>query len=174
MTTASDTRFRVRPAQHQDVPALHAVIQRAYRGDSARQGWTHEADLLDDERITPQALAAIIDDPASLLLLGEREGAPIGSVQLTNRGAGEVYLGLFCIDPAVQAGGMGKNLLEQAESAARNNFGATRIVMTVIEQRIELIAYYERRGYVRTGARVDFPTSVEPPLYMVELAKNLA
>jgi hypothetical protein len=46
--------------------------------------------------------------------------------------------------------------------------------MTVIEQRIELIAYYERRGYVRTGARVDFPTSVEPPLYMVELAKNLA
>lgn len=174
MTNASDTRFRVRPAQHQDLPALHAVIQRAYRGDSARQGWTHEADLLDNERITPEALAAIVDDPSSLLLLAELHGGPVGSLQLTGRSAGDVYLGLFCIDPAVQAGGLGKSLLEQAESAARGHFGATRIVMTVIEQRRELIAYYERRGYVRTGARVDFPTSVEPPLYMVELAKNLA
>src|SRR5690606_14544676 len=27
-----------------DLPTLHPVIERAYRGDSARAGWTHEAD----------------------------------------------------------------------------------------------------------------------------------
>lgn len=173
MTTASDTRFRARPARHDDLPALHAVIQRAYRGDSAREGWTHEADLLDDERITPEALAAIIDDPSSLLLLAEQGGLPVGSVQLSDKSDGEVYLGLFCIDPAVQAGGLGRALLSAAEEWAHKHFSATRTTMTVIDSRTELIAYYVRRGYSEVAWGLDFVTAVDPPLFMTKLQKRL-
>lgn len=41
--------MNIRPATHADLPALHAVIERADRGDSARQGWTFEADLRSDD-----------------------------------------------------------------------------------------------------------------------------
>ena len=164
----------VRPAALCDVPALHAVIQRAYRGDSAKQGWTHEADLLDDERITPDALAAIIEAPASLLLLAEREGVPVGSVHLTDKGHGEVYLGLFCIDPTLQGDGLGRALLTSAEDWARNHFAATRITMTVIDSRTELIAYYTRRGYSEVAWRLDFVVPRDPPLFMTKLQKALA
>lgn len=167
-------RLCVRPARHEDLPSLHAVIQRAYRGDSARAGWTHEADLLDDERIRLDVLAAIVDDPGSLLLLAEQENAPIGSVQLTDKGNGEVYLGLFCIDPAHQAGGLGRTLLAAAEDWGRRHFSATRMTMTVIDSRTELIAYYRRRGYREVAWGLDFVVPVEPPLFMMKLEKHLA
>lgn len=173
MTPASDTHFLVRPSTHADLPALHAVIQRAYRGDSARTGWTHEADLLDDERITIGALSAIVDDPAALLLLAERGATPVGSVQLSDKGDGEVYLGLFCIDPAVQASGLGRALLSAAEDWAHEHFGATRTTMTVIDSRTELIAYYVRRGYCEVAWGLDFVTAVDPPLFMTKLQKHL-
>tara|TARA_B110001454_G_scaffold203377_1_gene211263 strand:- start:346 stop:864 length:519 start_codon:yes stop_codon:yes gene_type:complete len=164
----------VRPAEPCDVPALHAVIQRAYRGESAKQGWTHEADLLDDERITTDALTAIVDDAASLLLLAERAGTPVGSVQLTDKGHGEVYLGLFCIDPTIQGGGLGRALLAAAEDIARSHFAATRITMTVIDRRTELIAYYTRRGYREVAWRLDFIVPRDPPLFMTRLEKRMA
>lgn len=163
----------VRPARHADLPVLHAVIQRAYRGDSAREGWTHEADLLDDERITCDALSAIVDDPAALLLLAERDAMPIGSVQLSDKGDGEVYLGLFCIDPAAQAEGLGRALLSAAETEAQSHFAATRITMTVIDRRTELIAYYVRRGYREVAWKLDFVPPVDPPLFMTKLQKRL-
>lgn len=164
----------VRPATPQDLAPLHAMIQRAYRGDSARKGWTHEADLLDDERITPDALAAIVNDPASLLLMAEYGGAPVGSVHLTDKGAGEVYLGLFCIDPTIQGGGLGRALLAAAEDISRSRFGATLMTMTVIDSRTELIAYYVRRGYREVAWNLDFITPRDPPLYMTKLQKALA
>ena len=48
----------IRQAVAEDLATLQPLIQRAYRGDSARAGWTHEADLIDDERITMADLAA--------------------------------------------------------------------------------------------------------------------
>ncbi|MDQ4420897.1 GNAT family N-acetyltransferase [Sphingobium sp. DEHP117] len=169
----SRTTVAVRPAEHADISALHAVIQRAYRGDSARTGWTHEADLLDDERITQAALVAIVEDPTSLLLIAERDGAIIGSVQLTDKGAGEVYLGLFCIDPAMQRGGRGRALLAAAENMARRRLGAKTMTMTVIDCRPELIAYYIRRGYREAAWGLDFIVPHDPPLFMTRLEKTL-
>lgn len=174
MSRATIAGLSIRPAEHADIPALHAVIQRAYRGDSARAGWTHEADLLDDERITVEALAAIVDDPASMMLMAERDGAAIGSVQLTDKGAGEVYLGLFCIDPAMQGKGLGRALLTAAEDMARRRFRATKVTMTVIDCRKELIAYYVRRGYREAAWGLDFIVPRDPPLFMTRLEKFLS
>jgi ribosomal protein S18 acetylase RimI-like enzyme len=95
-------------------------------------------------------------------------------VSLTARGDGLVYLGLLCVDPARQAAGIGKTILAAAEKVSRDLLDADRIEMTVIDSRTELISYYERRGFIRTGERRPFPITVDPPLHMVVLEKMLA
>jgi ribosomal protein S18 acetylase RimI-like enzyme len=157
-----------------DLPRLHPVIERAYRGDSARAGWTHEADLLDGTRTDIATLRAALAHPSERLLIALDGDAPIGCVEISDRGDGLAYLGLLCIEPTLQAAGLGKRLIDAAETLARDVFGAATMVMTVIENRAELIAYYERRGYHRTAERRDFPVAVEPPLYMTVLVKPLA
>jgi N-acetylglutamate synthase-like GNAT family acetyltransferase len=163
----------IRAATHEDLPALHPVIERAYRGESARQGWTHEADLLEGQRTDLETLEAIVADPAQRLLIAEQDGTVIGCVNLTDKGDGLAYLGLLCIDPALQAAGAGRQLLAAAEACARDELHADRIEMTVIDVRPRLIAWYERRGYARTGERRDFVFPVDPPLFMTVLVKSL-
>lgn len=166
--------LRIRPAAAADLPTLHPVIERAYRGDSARAGWTHEADLLSGARTDAATLAAILADPEQVLLIALEGETPIGCVNVADRGSGLAYLGLLCIDPLRQAAGLGRQLIAAAEAHARDRFGCTRIEMTVIDRRAELIAYYERRGYARTGETRPFPIALDPPLRMTVLAKPLA
>jgi len=169
-----DGDLDIRIAGAADLPRLHPVIERAYRGDSARQGWTHEADLLSGERIDRDTLEALIADRQALLLIAERGEVPLGCVSLTARGDGLVYLGLLCVDPERQAGGIGKAIIAAAERMSKDQLGADRIEMTVIDSRVELIAYYERRGFARTGEQRPFPVAVDPPITMVVLEKSVA
>lgn len=164
----------IRPATAGDLPALHRVIERAYRGDSARLGWTHEADLLSDTRTDLPALQAILADPAQVLLTLFEANAPLGCVNVADRGGGVAYLGLLCIEPTRQGEQLGRKLIAAAESHARDVIGCHMIEMTVIEQRRELIAYYERRGWQITGERRPFPVPLDPPYFMTVLAKPLA
>ena len=170
------TDLTIRPARAADLDTLHPVIERAYRGETARDGWTHEADLLPDAgaRIGRHELEAIVASPADRLLVAIRDGAPIGCVQVGDRGGGTAYLGLLCIDPRHQAAGLGRRLIAAAEACAVAVFGAARIEMTVIDRRAELIAYYGRRGYRASGEVRPFPILLEPPLAMVVLEKGLA
>ncbi|KTF69242.1 GNAT family N-acetyltransferase [Sphingomonas sp. HT-1] len=163
----------IRPATTADLPAIHPMIERAYRGETARQGWTHEADLIEGPRTNLQTLTAIVNDPAQVLLSAWDGNTAIGCVNVANRGGGTAYLGLLCIDPLRQAAGLGRQLIAAAEAHARTVFGCTRMEMTVIEQRRKLIDYYVRRGYTETGARCDFPIPLDPPLFMTVLAKKL-
>jgi len=140
-----------------DLPALHALIESAYRGDSARRGWSHEADLLDGQRTDLDELHDILADPARHLLVLRNGDRLAACVALTDKGQGLAYLGLLTVDPARQAGGVGRLMLAAAEDHAVARLGATRIEMTVIAQREELIAWYTRRGYLPTGERRPFP-----------------
>lgn len=162
----------IRPAAPADLPRLHPVVERAYRGDSARQGWTHEADMLSDARTDLDTLASLIDGDSRLLIALDGDTI-LGCVNIASRGNGLAYLGLLCVDPALQAGGIGKQLIAAAEATARETFAADRIEMTVIDRRIELIAWYERHGYTRSGETRPFPVPVDPPLTMVVLVKPL-
>ncbi|NWK98070.1 GNAT family N-acetyltransferase [Sphingobium lactosutens] len=164
----------IRLATAADLPLLHPVIERAYRGDAARAGWTFESDLLAGPRTDLATLAAILASPADRLLVAVENGAPIGCVQISDRGERTAYLGLLCIDPARQADGLGRRLIAAAEDHAARLFGATAMEMTVIDRRAELIAYYQRRGYVLTAEKRPFPIPLDPPLEMVVLAKALA
>lgn len=145
------------PASESQLPALNGLIHRAYRGDSARRGWTHEADLLDGQRTDPDALEAMIADPRQHLLAAWDGREPLACIALTEKDDRRVYVGMVTVDPERQGGGMGRQLLDTAEHYAATALGATRAEMTVIAQRTELIQWYERRGYVLTGERRPFP-----------------
>lgn len=164
----------IRAATLDDLPRLHPVIERAYRGPLARAGWTHEADLIiESPRTDIATLSAIVEDSGQRLLIAEREGEPIGCVQISDQGKGLAYLGLLAVDPGLQDGGTGKKLLDAAERVARDVFGAKRMEMTVIDKREELIAWYRRRGYLPSGETRDFPIPLDPPLFMAVLVKPL-
>ena len=144
-------------ARPDDIALLHALIESAYRGQAARRGWTHEADLIDGQRTDAETLAAMIDDATQHILVARTDDAIIGCVALTAKGDGTCYLGMLTVAPELQAAGLGRRLIEAGEHYAGASFGARRIEMTVIAQRAELIAWYERRGYHRTGERRPFP-----------------
>jgi ribosomal protein S18 acetylase RimI-like enzyme len=155
-----------------DAPALKELLEAAYRGDSARRGWNHEADILDDERTAPGEVEALLADE-SVTILTAREGAAlIGCVAVTIKGAALAYLGMLCVAPDLQSAGLGRRLLDAAEDHARA-LGIAAMEMTVIDTRDALIAWYERRGYSRTGETRPFPVPRDPPVTFVVLEKPL-
>ena len=141
------------------MPALQPLVHHAYRGDRARVGWTHEADLLDAARIDEAALAESVADPAQVIILAEQAGDLVGCVHVTDKGGGLAYLGMLTVAALLQARGLGRRLIEQAETLALARFGARRMEMTVIVQRTELIDWYIRRGYLPTGETRPFPAT---------------
>jgi ribosomal protein S18 acetylase RimI-like enzyme len=153
----TDDALVIRPATMADVAPLRALIESGYRGASARDGWTHEADLLDGQRSDEAMLSDVIGAPDRLILMAVADGEPIGCVEIACVADGRSYLGLLTVAPARQRGGLGKALLSAAEDQAMAHFAAAFIEMTVIRQRAELIAYYARRGYRQTGERRPFP-----------------
>jgi ribosomal protein S18 acetylase RimI-like enzyme len=150
-----DLNFRT--ATVADVPVMGALIQSAYRGDTSRKGWTTEADLLDGIRITDEQLRELVDSDGSRMLLALDGTEIIGCCQVQRRESGDAYFGTFAVRPESQTGGYGRALLEHAEEYARREWHASVLEMTVIAHRDDLIAWYERRGYARTGERRDFP-----------------
>ena len=171
--------FRV--AEAPDAPRIVTLVQSAYRGEASRAGWTTEADLLDGQRTDADAVLEIVRGESRLMLIAEDEGRLVGCCQLERRAGDVAYFGLFSIRPAEQGQGLGRLVLARAEQVARDDWAARTMVMTVLMQRSDLIAWYERRGYRRTGNTSPFPYGnarfgipKRDGLAFVELAKDLA
>lgn len=161
MTDSTDTALQFRAAGHDDVDALVALIESAYRGDASRVGWTTEADLLDGRRTGAEDILACIDRDRSMILIGERDGELLACAHVAAERSDDVgdvgYFGMFSVRPQLQGAGLGKAMLAQAERIAREQWQLPAMRMTVIDVREELIAFYERRGYRRTGIYKPFP-----------------
>jgi ribosomal protein S18 acetylase RimI-like enzyme len=145
-----------RPSTTADVPALVALVNSAYRGDSSKVGWTTEAELLGGQRVDVEGLTETIVRPGTVILLHERDHVLVACVHLEQTGE-DCYLGMLTIRPTMQGAGLGRQMLEAAERWAVKHWSSRTMHMTVIVQRTELIAWYERRGYRRTGERKPFP-----------------
>ncbi|OJH33552.1 GNAT family N-acetyltransferase [Cystobacter ferrugineus] len=145
-----------RAATGADIPALIALVTAAYRGDASRAGWTTEADLLDGARIDAPGLRADLRRERSTILVAERDGRLLACAHVADEG-GVGYFGMFAVDPGQQGGGIGKLVMQAAEAHAAREWGLSTMRMTVIDVRDELIAFYERRGYRRTGIKKPFP-----------------
>jgi ribosomal protein S18 acetylase RimI-like enzyme len=138
-------------AQPNDYPAIVDLINDGYRG--SRSGWTTEADYFAGVRTEPQRLARELEEGHMLLL---KEGDTLlGCVFLRPRGT-DCYLGMLTVSPSTQARGYGRHLMLAAEEKARE-LGARTITLRVLSPREELMAWYERRGYARTGEKEPFP-----------------
>jgi GNAT superfamily N-acetyltransferase len=133
-----------------DVPELNVLVNCAYRGETSKQGWTTEADLLDGLRIDEETLYGYFADPSITILKNTDENGSInGCVYLEQRGP-KLYVGMFSVSPLLQGKGIGRDLLQVAEAHAKQA-NINILTMTVISIRHELISWYERRGYKTTG-----------------------
>ena len=176
----TDVTITFRFAGARDVPAIVALVESAYRGDASRAGWTTEADLLDGNRTDVQAVESLLAAPGSAMLLAEADDQLAASCHLDRRAGAEVYLGMLAVQPSGQGQGWGRQILAEAERIARLDWEASTMTMTVIAQRQELIAWYQRRGYVPTGETKPFPYGDDrggiprrSDLHFVVLAKPL-
>lgn len=140
----------ITPATPADIPALVALVNSAYRGEDGQQGWTHEGHLIAGSRTNAAGIEELLDSPgATILKYTSPTGALLGCVFLQQQ-AGKLYLGLLSVLPTQQGTGIGKQLLAAADDYARRHH-CTAIHITVITARPELLAWYERHGYRRTG-----------------------
>ena len=145
-----------RYASGMDVEAVAALIERAYRGPDANAGWTTETHLLEGPRTRPGEVRRLFADPDSRFVLAEADGALVGCALIQHRDDA-AYFGMFAVDPDRQTGGIGTALLAAAEESARTLWSARVMTMSVISLRSDLIAWYDRRGYHRTGTSEPFP-----------------
>lgn len=156
-----------RKAQPTDAESIAALVNSAYRGEYSKQGWTTEAELLDGSRTDAQEVQQLISQSGSIILLCLQGSKILGSVHIEHAGD-HADLGMFVVEPGLQGQGVGKRLLALAEKTAQQEWAATRMVMHVITLRHELIAFYQRRGYRRTGVLKPFP--VDPEVWMPKVS----
>lgn len=171
MSTLAERTLAMRFAAPADIGALHTLVERAYRGEAARAGWTHEADLIEGPRTSRAALAAVLADRGERVLLFEEDDTLVACVQLSERPDARAYLGMLAVDPLRQAAGLGRRVIAAAEREGARLFGARTIEMSVVSQRTELIAWYQRRGYRLTGEARPFPIPLDPPLTLIVLER---
>jgi ribosomal protein S18 acetylase RimI-like enzyme len=154
-------------ATKSEAEQISAFVNSAYRGEFSRKGWTTEADLLDGLRTNTQQILGLIEECNSMFMLCKADSELQGSVHLHNTHEG-VHISMLAVHPLLQNRGIGKALLQAAELAAQQTWSANRFVMSVIPCRHELIAFYERRGYRRTGISKAFP--INPSLWTPKVA----
>ena len=145
-----------RPAGAGDVSRVVELVESAYRGDVSRAGWTTEADFLKGRRTGADDIESILANPHSRILLAERDGELLACANIAIED-GEGYFGMFSVKPGRQGEGIGNLVLAEAERIVAQEWGRQKMRMTVIDIREDLIPFYERRGYLRTGIKKPFP-----------------
>lgn len=152
--------LQFRRATAEDVHAIVALIESAYRGDASRAGWTTEADFLEGQRTDVDEIGGLVARADACFVLVEEDGRLLACClieQQPDRDALDCYFGMFSVRPEMQSTGRGDALLAEAERIAREQWHCRAMRMSVIDVRGELIAWYERRGYLRTGQHKPFP-----------------
>jgi len=166
--------YTISKAAKEQAAAIARLINLAYEGMPDSRGWTSEGAFMDGDRIPETAVAQLLEQPGTDGFTCQAPGGDIIGFMSLEKREDHVYLGLLSVSPEVQAGGMGKHLLEFSEAYALDR-GITIIRLTVVNIRPELIAWYERKGFTATGQTFPFPVAGRPkvPLHLMEMEKRL-
>ena len=151
-------------AEISDASAIAQLVNSAYRGEISRKGWTTEADLLEGLRTTTQDVAKIIKRADAFMLIGTHNNEIVATICCEWQAIGgnnTSHFGMIAVKPSLQNKGYGKQIIAAAEAITRREWRVVDFTMTVISLRDELIAFYERLSYRRTGEFKDFPQKPE-------------
>lgn len=155
MTNNTFSDKQISLAKAEDAFAITQLLNKAYRGEEARKGWTTEADIIEgDQRTNNEEVSALIHKDKSDFLLYKKDEEIIGCIN-TQVKEGALYIGMLSVEPAFQNAGIGKKLIKASEEFALAH-NCTYSYMTVIDIRNELIKFYNRLGYYDTGERIPF------------------
>ncbi len=145
-----------RKATITDVEAITKLVNNAYRPSTGVSGWTHESDIVSGDRTDIPQIIEILSKKDSVVIVGLNDETIIACVHVERVGRSS-YIGMLAVDPSLQAHGVGKNMLAYAEKYAKDNFNPDKFVMAVVSARHELISFYQRRGYQKTGETMEYP-----------------
>jgi GNAT superfamily N-acetyltransferase len=143
-----------------DAEAIATLVNSAYRGEASRKGWTTEADILDGLRTTTSEVGKIIKSKNAFILIGVLRDEVVATIccewqELAFKDT--VHFGMIAVKPSLQNKGYGKSLIQAAEAICLREWRVVGFHMAVISIRHELVAFYERLGYKRTGEFAEFP-----------------
>jgi ribosomal protein S18 acetylase RimI-like enzyme len=168
-----------RIAELQDVDDIANLVNRAYRpASSSAKGWTHESGLVTGARTSADQVRALFVNDSVVLLMSQGLRL-LACVHVRVDGAG-AHIGMLATEPSLQAQGLGKLMLAYAEKFALDTYQVDTFKMSVLSSRHELMAFYERRGYMRSGFTCAYPvdSGVGEPLSsgmsVLELIKTAA
>lgn len=147
-----------RCATTHDADIITKLVNNAYRPESDKSGWTHESDLVSGDRTNTDQILEVILKPDSFILVGLCDDLIVGCVHV-QKDHHKSYIGMLAVDPTLQGLGTGKQILAYAEKYATDHFHTEKFVMVVVSERHELISFYERRGYQKTGEMMEYPLS---------------
>ncbi|MET0088182.1 MAG: GNAT family N-acetyltransferase [Sedimenticola sp.] len=152
------------PADIDDAESINALLNKAYRG---KEGWTRETEIVSGERSSVEDVTKLIHNPDAHLLVATIDGNLAACICVEEKES-KAYIGTYAVSPVFQNQGLGKAVLSLAEKYAINELGSKILVMVVISQRNELISFYERRGYRRTGEISEYPVHLNVGVPTVE------
>jgi GNAT superfamily N-acetyltransferase len=166
----------IQTAKNSDISLIVNFVNNAYRGEKSKKGWTTEAFLLGGNRVDEQIVLEMIHKKNAQIDLLFENSELLGCVYLKQESNDTLYFGMLTVLPEKQSQGIGKFLLNHIEALARLRH-LQKIRLTVIHLRVELIEYYQRRGYVLTGKTEEFPQDPrygipQMPLVLLEMIKN--
>lgn len=147
-----------RTANNTDAEAIAVLVNGAYRPEPGVTGWTHESNLVAGSRTSAVQILETLSRHHSVILVGLNNKAIVACVHVEKDGNNS-HVGMLAVNPSLQGAGAGKLMLAEAEKYASSVFGSEKLVMVVVSERTELVSFYLRRGYRKTGLVLDYPIS---------------
>ena len=136
-----------------------------------RQGWTGEMDFIDGIRISAEDMRKTLLGGDAAVLVAKHKERLAGCIKVEQLDSGEAEVGMFAVDPDFQSCGVGSALLDAAHDFAEEVLDAKETCMMVLDNRLDIIAWYKQRGYVATDetvlsshARLRLPHGPHAPL----------
>ncbi|UNI15470.1 hypothetical protein JDV02_002000 [Purpureocillium takamizusanense] len=163
-----------------DATQVRELVQAAFRAPDNRQGWTADMELGARFHIGIEEVTATITRADSAILMATVAGNLVASVHVAKRSNGHARLSMLSVDAAHQSNGLGRQVLEYAEAYCQRAWAATTVDLDALSTREHLLAWYQRRGYRKTGGTSPFPREKFSDLHLpvdlcfIEMEKDLS
>jgi ribosomal protein S18 acetylase RimI-like enzyme len=155
-------------------------VQSAFRAEDSRPAWTADEKLNSSFSIEVKEILATITNPDTAFLMAtDSNAALVATIGVSKKAADRGRLFMLAVDQRYQRGGVGRQVLAYAEDYFQRTWGITNIGLNALSTRQNLILWYIRRGYRKTGEETPFPReqfkdlALPDDMCFVELEKDL-